>query len=158
MQIHEGYVVFSGDAERAFDIALETLLPLGFQIETKGSSRLTAAGPGFGSTRQGALLGVSRAEFTADRSSLRVRAELGGVDRMQRFLIILLVGVGTFDSLLFTALWYFFGEIRAYSWFLAIPALTMLPWIFIGPILARWIGKRTKEALDTLLHNMAMRG
>jgi len=53
------------------------------------------------STRQNALQGVSHAEFSADRGSLKVRAELGGVDRMQRFLILLLLAMGLFDSLVF---------------------------------------------------------
>jgi len=107
MQIHEDYVAFSGESSRAFNIALQTLLPLGFLVESQGSDRLVVTGPGFNSTRQNALLGISRAEFTAERSSLRVSAELGGVDRMLRFLAILLVGLGIFDALLFTALWYF---------------------------------------------------
>jgi len=156
MQIHEDYVAFSGESSRAFNIALQTLLPLGFLVESKGSDRLAVTGPGFNSTRQNALLGISRAEFIAERSSLRVRAELGGVDRMLRFMVILLVGLGIFDALLFTTLWYFLDELRTHIWFLAIPALTLVPWIFIAPFMARWIGNRTKDALNTLLQNMAM--
>ncbi|MBM3137069.1 MAG: hypothetical protein FJZ98_02655 [Chloroflexi bacterium] len=156
MQTYEDFVSFSGEPSRAFDTALTTLLPLGFQVLSEGSSQLVVNGPGFTSTRQNALLGISRAEFTAERSSLKVRAELGGVDRMQRFLIILLVGLGLFDSLIFLTLWYFLDQLGAHIWFLFIPALTLVPWVIIGPILARWIGKRTQEALHHLLQNMAL--
>lgn len=158
MQIHEDYVAFSGDGSRAFEIALQTLLPLGFRIESQGSSRLVVTGPRYNSTRQNSLLGISKAEFTAERSSLRVRAELGGVDRMQRFLLFLLLGLGLFDSVLFTALWLFVEEIHAYTWFLAVPVLTFIPWIFVAPLMVRWISRRTKEALSALLNNMAMTG
>jgi len=156
MQTYEEKVDFFGDASRAIDTALRTLLPLGFEIESQGSSYLTVKGSGMNSTRQNALQGVSRAEFTADRGSLRVRAELGGVDRMQRFLVLLLLGMGLFDSMVFLGLWYFLDELRAHPWFLIIPLLTFFPWIIIGPLLARWIGKRTREALGALLRNMAM--
>ena len=156
MQVVEDFVSFSGEPSRAFDTALRTLLPLGFLVVSEGSSQLIVTGPGFNSTRQNALLGISRAEFTAERSSLKVLAELGGVDRMQRFLIILLVGLGLFDSLVFLGLWYFLDQLRAHTWFLAIPALTLVPWVVIGPILARWIGNRTREALNRLLQNMAL--
>jgi len=156
MQIVEDSVSFSGEPSHAFDTALRTMLPLGFQVISEGSGLLVLSGPGFTSTRQNALLGVSRAEFTAERSSLKVRAELGGVDRMQLFLIVLLVGLGLFDSLIFLGLWWFLDALRARAWFLFIPALTLLPWVIIGPILARWIGKRTREALRQLLQNMAL--
>jgi hypothetical protein len=156
MQVVEDFVSFSGDPSRAFDTALRTLLPLGFQVINESSSQLIVTGPGFTSTQQNALLGISRAEFTAERSSLKVLTELGAVDRMQRFLIILLVGLGLFDSLVFLGLWYFLDKLRAHTWFLAIPALTLVPWVVIGPILTRWIGNRTREALNRLLQNMAL--
>lgn len=157
MRIVEDQVPFSGDAARAFDTARQTLLPLGFRVESEGATRLVVSGPGMNSTRQNALLGVSRAEFNAERGSLRVRAELGGVDRLQRFLILLMLGLGLFDSLIFIGLWYFFDQLRAHTWFLAIPALTLAPWIFIGPFIARLIARNTEKSLNTLLQNMATR-
>jgi hypothetical protein len=156
MQIQEENITFNGDSSRALDTALRTLLPLGFEIESQGSGYLALKGPGMNSTRQNALQGISHAEFSANRGSLRVRAELGGVDRMQRFLVFLLIGLGLFDSLVFIGLWYFLDPLRAHPWFLVIPLITFIPWIIIGPLLARWIDKRTREALGVLLHNMAM--
>ena len=156
MQFYEEKTDFYGDPSRAFDTALRVLLPLGFEIESQGSSHLTVKGPGMNSTRQNALQGVSRAEFTADRGSLRVRAELGGVERMQRFLVMLLLGMGLFDSLVFLGLWYFLDELRAHPWFLVIPLIIFLPWTIISPLLARWVGKRTRNALNALLSSMAV--
>ncbi len=156
MQTQEDYVAFSGDPDKAFDTALQTLLPLGFEVELQSSSRLVVTGPGFNSTRQNALLGVSRAEFSAEHHALRVSAQLGGVERIRRSLIILLVSLGVFDSLVFLALWYFLDSLRVHPWFLAIPALTLIPWVVIGPVISRLIGSRTRAALNTLLHNMAI--
>ena len=157
MQFYEEKTDFYGDPSRVFDTALRVLLPLGFEIESQGSSYLTVKGPGMNSTRQNALQGVSRAEFTTERGSLRVHAELGGVERMQRFLVLLLLGMGLFDSLMFLGLWYFLDKLHAQPWFLIIPLLTFLPWIIIAPLLARWIGKRTRDSLGSLLRDMTMR-
>jgi len=156
MLIHEDFVAFTGDARRAFDAALQTLLPLGFEVEEQSSLHLVVTGPGFNSTRQNALLGISRVEFSAERSSLVVNAELGGLDRFQRLMLIFMIGVGAFDSLLLLALWFFIERLRTHTWFLAIPVIIFIPWIFIAPVMTRWISKRTKNALKTLLHNMAM--
>ncbi len=157
MQIFEDKLDFNGDAASAFDIALRTLLPLGFEIESQGSSHLTVKSPGMNSTRQNPLQGISYADFTIEHSSLQVRAELGGVDRLQRFLVLLLLGMGMFDSLVFLGLWYFLDKLHAQPWFLIIPLLTFLPWIIIAPLLARWIGKRTRDSLGSLLRDMTMR-
>jgi len=156
MQIFEDKLDFNGDAASAFDIALRTLLPLGFEIESQGSSHLTVKSPGMNSTRQNPLQGISYADFTIEHSSLQVRAELGGVDRLQRFLVLLLLGVGMFDSLVFLGLWYFLDELRAHPWFLVIPLIIFLPWTIISPLLARWVGKRTRNALNALLSSMAV--
>lgn len=69
MLIHDDFVAFSSDARRAFDIALQTLLPLGFEVVEQNSFHLVVTGPGFSSSRQNALHGISRAEFSAERSS-----------------------------------------------------------------------------------------
>ena len=156
MLIHEDFVAFTGDPHRAFEIALQTLLPLGFEVAEQSSLHLVVTGPGFNSTRQNALLGISRAEFSAEHSSLVVKAELGGLDRFQRLMLIFMIGLGAFDSLLLLALWFFIERLRTHTWFLAIPVIIFIPWIFIAPVLARWIRKRTKSALNTLLHNMAI--
>lgn len=152
----EESVPFSGDPDRAFGTALRILLPLGFQVEERGSYRLAVRGPGYDSTRQNALLGVSRAVFTAGGSTLEVRAELEAVDRLMRRLLYLMLALAAFDLALFTSLWYFLEPLRGNTWILATPALTLLPWVFLGPFLTRIFTKRTRQALVALLENMAL--
>ncbi len=155
MNVHEISIPYSGGSQQAINVALQTLLPLGFQIESQGSAHLIVSNKTYNSTRQSALMGISRAEFNADRSTLSVRAELGGVERLQRFLLFILLGVGIFDTLVLTALWYFLETLRAHTWFLIIPLISLLPWIFIAPRMTIWIRQRTEDALDVLLSNMA---
>jgi len=152
----EEFVTFSGDAERAFDTALRALLPLGFQVEERGASRLVVRGPGYDSSRQDALLGISRAVFTAAGSTLEVHAELEGVDRLMRRLLFLILGLAFFDLALFTALWYFLEPLRRNTWILATPALALLPWVFLAPYLTRLFSGRTRQALAALLENIAL--
>ena len=44
MQIYEESVAFSGDSSQAMDTALRTLFPLGFEVESQGSSHLAVKG------------------------------------------------------------------------------------------------------------------
>lgn len=67
-----------------------------------------------------------------------------------------MIGLGVFDSLILTALWFFIERLRVHTWFLVVPVLIFIPWVFIAPVLTRWLGKRTKDALNTLLQKMAM--
>ena len=110
------------EPEFARDIILQTLLPLGFEIVCDSSHALTLAGPGYRSTRQNPLLGISRASFELGRSSISIDAELGGLNRMTKLLLIILVGVGLFDSATFFGLWYFLPALNEHKWFLFIPA------------------------------------
>jgi len=155
MDTYEDFVPYTGAGERAFNVALQTLLPLGFQIESQGSAHLTVSGARYISTKQNALLGVSRAEFSLGHSALTVNAELGGAERMQKMLLLFLLGLGGFDVLLFTGLWYFVPELHAQRWFLFIPLLALIPWAFIAPYMTRMIRARSVEALRILLENMA---
>jgi hypothetical protein len=58
--------------------------------------------------------------------------------------------------MLFTSLWFFIDSLRPHPWFLAIPALTLLPWVFFAPLMTRWVSKRTTDAINSLLRTMAM--
>ncbi len=155
MDTYEDFVPYTGEGERAFNVALQTLLPLGFLVESQGSSHLIVTNQHYNSTKQSALLGISRAEFSLGHSALTVKAELGGVERMQKFLLFILLGLGSFDVLLFTGLWYFIPELHGHIWFVFIPLLALIPWAFIAPHMTKWIRQRTLDALRTLLASMA---
>jgi hypothetical protein len=146
---------YNADPSRAKDIVLQTLLPLGFQVINDGTYSLTLNGPGYRSTRQSPLLGISTAVFDFGRSQIVIDAELGGLNRMSQLLLAILIGVGVIDSAIFFALWYYLPELNQNRWFLFVPALTLLLWIFIAPLITRFIRRRCEDAIDTLLRNAA---
>jgi len=141
------------DPENAKNVVLQTLLPLGFEITNASSFGLQVKGPGYGSTRQNPLLGISSAMFKFSRSQITIDAQLGGVSRMAQLLSFILIGVGLMDAVIFFTLWYFLPELNQHRWFLYIPTLTLLPWVFIAPWLTRFIRQRCEDAIDTLLRN-----
>ena len=155
MITHEAFVNFSGDGQRALDIILQTLLPLGFEVESQGSTHLVVTSQAdYNSTRQDALLGITRAEFEVDRSTLTVKTELGGVQRLQRFLFLILTGLVVLDLVIFGAMWYLLDKLRPHPWILAIPFAAYIPWIFVGPKLTNALKSRTVDALDDLLNKI----
>lgn len=154
MITYEENVRFSGDGKRAFDIALAALLPLGFQIESQNSTQLVFSGGRYFSTKQNALLGMSRVEFNLRPATLGIKAELGGVAKMQRFLQYILVGLCLFDVILFTILWVLLDELHPHPWILAIPLAVFIPWILIAPKMTTWIRERSVEAINSLLSKM----
>ena len=147
---------YSGNSRGAVNTALQTLLPLGFTVIEQSEYTLIVAGSGYNSTRQNALLGISRGEFSFSRSTITIHAQLGGVERMSRFLLFLLLGIGVFDALVFTGLWFYINHLHAQPWFLAVPAMILLPWVFIAPFITKWVQRRCEDAIIGLLHNMAL--
>jgi len=141
------------DPAAAKNIVLQTLLPLGFEITNDYSNGLNVNGPGYRSTRQPPLYGISSAalEFRQDR--ITIDAELGGINQISRLLVAVLISVGVVNSAIFLTLWFYLDTLRANTWFLFIPALTLLPWIIIAPLIIRFVHRRCSEAIDTLLRN-----
>jgi len=145
----------SVDPARARDTVLQTLLPLGFEMINDSSYGFTVSGPGYRSTRQSPLLGISTAVFDFGRGQLTVDAELGGLNRMTRWLLIILISVGLIDASIFFALWYYLPELNQQRWFLFIPALTLLTWVFVNPFIIQFLRRRCQDAIDTLLSKAA---
>lgn len=134
-----------------------TLSAVGFRIVDRPRSGLVAEGPGLNSTRQNPLLGATRVELTAGDRTLRAVAEMGGVDRMRKFLLWfpLLLGLGLGLLGLLVQLMLGVGVPNA-AWMLAaLGPMAVLPWAFIGPWMAGRIVRQTERAVDTLVHNAA---
>jgi hypothetical protein len=162
-------IPFHGDVNKALDFATVVLAKNSFIIQNKKGSALEMLGPGMRSNRQDPILGVSRIHISADRSQLIVDAELGGVDRMRRFLTYFPVSMALGFILLFGGVaGLIFGQLSGVGfgvpaapgwWWLAmtvpISVFPLLPWLFLSPLMIRSIRKKTVLALDTLLNNMA---
>lgn len=153
--------------EAVLQAALSTLLSLGFTIVKRDASSATVTGPGLNSTRQHPMLGASAIELKVVDEALQLRAELGGVQRMERFLKL-------FPLLLGLSLGLFFGVIGGFAfgqafgvgfgvpwapgwrWLvvaLAFSVLPVAPWLVLGPLMSHAIRQRTQRALTALIGN-----
>ena len=150
--VYEHRVDYSGSAEAAFEVAEKTLLPLGFEIDYEGSDTFEANGPGMRSTKQPPLNGVTHFHFTIGSKQIRLCAELGGVRKMRNFLYTFIPGMAILFVVMFGAM--SIGGAFPPSMVLGVLA-PFAPWVFIGPIMVRWIRGRTTTAIDTLMNNMA---
>ena len=155
MDSYEQTVRFSGDGQKAFEVALQTLLPLGFRIERRDEFTLTLSNSArYLNSRQNALLGISRISFNLRPGLLSIKTEMGALTRMVRVMAYLLAGMLASFVLLFGVLWLTLAEFQGQPWVMAVAAAPFIPWIFILPFMQGWLQRRTQAALETLLHNM----
>lgn len=132
------------DPSQALETARGVLLSHGFQLTNQSEKLLEATGPGMSSSKQPAILGVSRLRISTSESTVNVGAELGGLRVLKLTLYGLPMGLAAFFLVLF-------GVLKGFSWTYLFP---VLPWVVLSPLMVRWMEKRTKTALDVLVHNM----
>ena len=152
-------VPFTGKAAKALEVARATLLPQGFQIVASTDYELRVAGPGMNGTRENPLRGITEASIIVrpSASAIEMRAKLGGVEKLKKFLTFFPLGMAIFFLILFGVLALTLPALRNPLFFL-IPLLALSPWLFLSPWMSRVIGRRTEQAVDTLLNNMVMLG
>ena len=146
-KLYEYSTSFRGDPDAAFSLAKAALLALGFEILPGSSAELRAEGPGMRSTRQSALLGVSKFRFQIAASTLTASATLGGVATMKAFVTLFPPGLILSLVVLFAALGH--GISYLGLWLAA-------PWLVISPLMAALIERRTTRAVDRLARSMAV--
>ena len=143
---HEYSVPFEGDAADALDVARTALLALGFEIVLDSDRELHAEGPGMHSNQQPALLGASSIRFSVSKSSVGVKARLGGVATMKTF--VYLFPPGLVASLLVMAK---FLEPS----FSLLHLFWVLLWAGVAPVIGRALERSTHRAIDRLVRSMA---
>jgi hypothetical protein len=150
-------VPFTGRASKALEVARSTFLPQGFQVVASNDYELRVTGPGINSTRENPLKGISAASIITGPSAIEMKATLGGVEKMKKFLIFFPLGMAVLFLIVFGVLALTLPAFR-HPWIFLIPILALSPWLFLAPLMSRMIGRRTIEAIDTLLNNMVMLG
>ncbi len=150
---------FSGNTEKAFGLAEFALTAIGFRLTQRTAESLEMVGPGMNSTRESALVGASRIHILSNPSALAIEADLGGVERMSRFVTLFPLGLALLLAILFAIL---FGTLfNTGPWLFTIVAVTginAVVWLLVGPWMARRIRARTCRGLDALLANMVAVG
>jgi len=161
---------FVGDANSAINTAVRLLGGIGFRVERQDRNSLAMIGPGMRATRQNPLLGATAIQFSFDHGHAALKAELGGVESMQRFLRRLPAILAAGFALLFgPILGAIFGQVFnvgfgvpfAPGWYwlafvLPLTLLPILPWLVIAPLVGRATQRRTEQALVSLLATVTM--
>ena len=140
--------IFSGNASVVLSSLRDAFLQQGFELLAHDEHSFQVRGGGMTSTKQSPLLGVSKAEVVVAASDVTLRAELGGVRRMQYFVMLFppALVLGLCVMFYFTLPnWQLFVRNSA-------PAM-VLQWLVIGVFMAWWIRRRTVRALDVTLKN-----
>jgi hypothetical protein len=150
---------FRGDTGKAFGLAESALTAIGFRLTERTAGSVELVGPGMNNSRESALVGASRIRIVGGSGELAVEADLGGVERMARFVTLfppgLCLALGVLLSVVFSAIH------GPGAWVIAVAAATAgaaLPWLLLGPWMARRIRARTCRGLDALLANMVVVG
>jgi hypothetical protein len=158
-------VPFVGHTAKAVDVARTTFMSQGFQIVANSDHELRVTGPGLNSTKENPLKGVSEASIIIRASAIEIKAMLGGTEKLKKFLRIFPLGMALFFLLVIGIVFGVIALTRSefQQWWIfliaaLIPALALSPWLFLSPIMVRWIEKKTVQAVDTLLNNMVVIG
>ncbi len=156
---YTGSLPFKGNADKAFGLAESALTALGFRLTQRTTSSLEMTGPGMNSSRESALVGASRVHVNKGNGELTMEADLGGVQRMARFVMLFPISMCLFLALLFGVV--FTAVFGPGNWMYAVAGAigaNALVWMVLGPWMARRFHKRTCDGLDTLLANMVAVG
>jgi hypothetical protein len=150
---------FSGNVDKAFSLAESALTGIGFRITERTAASLEMVGPGMNSSRDSPLVGASRIHIRGGRGKIAVEADLGGVQRMSRFVTLFPLGLCLtlfiLLALVFSAL--SGPENSIVNAATATGGIALL-WLLLGPLISRWIRARTCRGLDALLANMVAVG
>jgi hypothetical protein len=156
----------SGSPADALQAAVTMLTSNGFAITERNATSASLTGPGLYATRQNPILGATKIAICVDSQTLKLHAELGGVDRMRWFLtwFPLLLGLGL--GLVFGAIGIAVGQrsgigfgvpgAQGWRWMLIAIAsglVPLAPWLILSPLMIRMIRNRTHRALETLVAN-----
>lgn len=152
-------IPFEGDTAKALDLAAAALTSIGFRMIARDGSSLEMTGPSTTSTRQSPLTGASRIQATHSGGELSIEAELGGVQRISRFVTFFPLGLCVAMGVGFFVLFSLIFDDRKWEIpVLAIMGGNALLWLFLGPLIARHMRTRTCRGIDALLENMAVAG
>lgn len=150
-------VPFVGSGKRALAVAQTTLVSLNFRILSSSETELNVSGRGINSTRENPLKTVTEATFLIRNAAIEVRANLGGAEKMRRFLTIFPLALAAFFLIVWTTIAYFVPEFRHW-WIFVLPLIPLSPWLFLTPIICRSFERRSKDAIDSLVGNMVLLG
>jgi hypothetical protein len=147
---------FSGNMEKAFEVAKNVFIQHNFQIVRNSDSEVEFTGPGMLSSRQNPLVGISRVCIRGTSSNISIEAEFGGIRRLTKYLVFFIVGMAIFFLAFFGIM--FSKQGQPLNKIILNTLAPFIPWPVIIPIMAIWMKSRTSKALNTLVKNMVALG
>ena len=159
---HESSAEMRGDPRRVLDALVIALSSNGFRVDRRTDSEVELTGPARLGMHHQALAGASRIVAKAAQRRLALTAELGGVERLRRFLLILPVGIcvvlvislgGVFAFTFDRSQWKFIATLLG-----SILGIELLTFLIVGPLVTRKFESKTREALDALATSVATVG
>jgi hypothetical protein len=139
----------SGRPETAIRVVRDALVANSFTIVSANPTAFTATGPGMSSSNQNPLLGISKVSFRAEGGLIHVQADLGGASRLGLFAMVFPPALGV----LLAAIFYLTQNQNPNA--VVAPLGAVAPWLVLGPLMARWIRRRTEKAIHALLQSTA---
>ena len=153
---YEKTMPFSGNMEKALEVARNVFIQHNFQIVRGSDSEVELTGPGMLSSRQNPLVGISRVCIRRTSGELSIEAEFGGIRKLTKYLVFFIVGMAIFFLVVFGII--FSRQGQPANKIILIALAPFIPWPVIIPLMAIWMKSRTSKALDTLVKNMIALG
>jgi hypothetical protein len=145
----------AGPPETAIKVVRDALIANEFTILEAKPTEFTATGPGMMSTNQNAIRGVSKATFRTEGGMMHVQAELGGAVWLGRFAMFFPIALGVLLTAIFWVIGRTQGNLANRPAAVLTPLFPVLPWLVLGPLMARFIRRRTEKAIQGLLQSAA---
>lgn len=146
------------DPERLKELAVQMAAAAGFVIESQMGPAIELRGPGMQSSRQNPLCGASRMRWVRDGRAVTLEAELGGAKWMARFVkvfpLALTLGLVVVLGVVFAFVFDPQQQITTLAALGAIAVFDTVIWLVLGPVMARGIENRTRQALDSYFTNV----
>lgn len=146
---------FQGNPEAMWRFAETLLAAIGFRITNRTPDAMHFEGPGMHSSRQNPLLGATRIHLRCSGRELELDADLGGVQRLARFVVWFPVLLPLALGVLFFAV--FSAQFGPGPWMWGVGLATggnAALWFVLGPWMAHRLRIRTLQALEILLDNL----
>ncbi len=154
-ELHLEETVGPNDLDKILDRAVGILVATGFEVEKRSPRELALRGSVLNSTHQNPLLGIGSGMMSVDRAGrLTLDADLRGARGLGRFVLLFPFALGTFLALFFAVLFTALGNPNGALVGLIAAASAVVPWVIVGPWMAKWILRRTRRAAEAFLRSL----
>lgn len=143
--MHEDFVPLEVDSVKALERARAVMITAGLSVTSSGHGELDLKGPGMSSSHETGLLAITEGRLSVGGGRVELKAELGGLKRLQRFVVIFPAALclGLF------VIFYLAGLYARNPWAVAGTTLgNAALWLILGP----WMAGRFRRKVESDIH------